>query len=173
MWGAQLRCDHLLGSPSCIGYDTFCITARYGTVLVPFDTKFYEDYLFGLGAHRLANPEFSLSTVSRHSNEIFTRSKAEYCSVIQEVRGGVFLIQDSITHGQKGWSRPIKPGFCSHDGVAIGCNVGGLPYRRVMSSRVHGYECFDLAHIHWQTPIVVSSQQHLSQAFKRCRLFLV
>ena len=157
-WDAQLWFDHRLGSPSCIGHDPLRMTARFDHVSLPFDTNVYQDYVFQIVTHRQANPDFSLSTVSRHSYEAFKKSTAGYYSVIQEVRGGRSSFKRSEMGSSstidttnfptsragsfEGGSRLIQPKRCSHDGVFIGCAAGGVPRRRAPSSCAHGYGLF-------------------------------
>ena len=81
-----------------------------------------------------------------------------YYSVIQEVRGGYSslnrfemgyssIIKPTIFLNSRGgsfdgWSCPIQPRLCSHDGVCIGYAVRGVPRRRAPSSCAHGYGQF-------------------------------
>ena len=67
----------------------------------------------------------------------FKRSEMRYSSIIKPNN---FL--NSRAGSFDGWSCPIQPRFCSHDGVCIGYAVGGVPRRRAPSSCAHGYGLF-------------------------------
>lgn len=101
----------------------------------------------------------------RSTTRLLKRSEVGYSSF----KISPTLGQDCLEAGRARLSRVFDRTMeCLGAALWVGCRTAERSPRAVM-----GTDCFYLAHIHWQTPILLSSQQHSSQAFKRCRIFLV